>query len=325
VTRVASPLTSLADIEQAAERIRGTVVRTPIIDVSRQYGRPLWLKAESLQVAGSFKLRGAHNMISRLSDEARQEGVITYSSGNHAQAVAYAARVLGVEAVVVMPVTAPDVKVAGARRFGAEVLMEGTTSLERRARAEHEAGLRGLTVVPPFDHPDIIAGQGTVGSEILEDCSFVNRIYVPVGGGGLVAGLSAAVKRMQPGVRVVGVEPVGAAKMSASLEAGRPVVLDAVSSVADGLLPVRPGDLTFRHAQAFVDEVITVTDDAIERAVAWLFRQAKLVVEPSGAASLAAAFAASASDLNETAVAVISGGNISAASLGAILEKVGDS
>lgn len=237
---MASPLTSLADIEQAAARIRGTVVRTPLIDVSRQYGRPLWLKAENLQMAGSFKLRGAHNMICRLSDEARQGGVITYSSGNHAQAVAYAARSLGVEAVVVMPVTAPDVKVAGARRFGAEVLMEGTTSLERRARAEHEAGVRGLTVVPPFDHPDIIAGQGTVGSEILEDCSFVNRIYVPVGGGGLVAGLSAAVKRMQPGVRVVGVEPVGAAKMSASLEAGRPVVLDAVSALPTASSPCDP-------------------------------------------------------------------------------------
>ena len=176
-------LTSLSDIERAGAQIRGTVVRSPLIDVSRQSGRPLWLKAENLQVAGLFKIRGAYNMIAGLTVDFRQRGVITYSSGNHGHAVAYAARRLGVPAVVVMSFTSPDVKIAGARRFGAEVLTEGTTSVERKARAEHEAHVRGLVVVPPFDHSDIIAGQATVGSEILEDCQGVNGVYVPIGGG----------------------------------------------------------------------------------------------------------------------------------------------
>ena len=320
---MALPLTSPPDIEHAAERILGTVVRTPLIDVSRQSGRSLWLKAENLQMAGSFKLRGAYNMISSLPVESRQRGVITYSSGNHAQAVAYAARRLGLPAVVVMPVTAPGVKIAGARRFGAEVLTEGTTSVERKVRAEHEAQVRGLVVVPPFDHPDIIAGQATVGSEILQDCPSVNRIYVPIGGGGLAAGVAAAVKRLRSGAQVIGVEPVSAATMTVSLDAGRPVALETVSSVADGLLPMRPGDLTFAHAQAFVDAVVTVSDDAIERAVAWLFRHAKLVVEPSGAASVAAALATSAASLDAPIVAVVSGGNISGSALSEILSRVG--
>ena len=329
VTRVAPSLTSLSEIERAAERIRGTVVRTPLIDVSHQCGRPLWLKAENLQVAGSFKLRGAYNMIAGLPAAARERGVITYSSGNHGQAVAYAARVLGLPAVVVMPVTAPEVKSAGARHYGAEVLFEGTTPIERKARAEHEASERGLTVVPPFDHPDIIAGQATVGCEILEECPGVSRVYVPIGGGGLVSGVAAAVKQRRAGVEVIGVEPAGAAKMTASLSAGRPVTLGAVSSVADGLLPVRPGRLTFAHTRAFVDAVVTVNDDAIERALAWLFRYAKLVVEPSGAASVAAALATSVADsgadVDEPIVAVVSGGNIAESKLSEILERVGHS
>ena len=323
VTSVTPALTSLSDIERAAAQIRGTVVRTPLIDVSRQSGRLLWLKAENLQVAGSFKLRGAYNMISSLTVESRQRGVITYSSGNHGLAVAYAARRLGVLAVVVMPVTAPDVKIAGARRFGAEVLTEGTTSVERKARSEHEAHVRGLVVVPLFDHPDIIAGQATVGSEILEDRPGVNGVYVPIGGGGLAAGVAAAVKQVRPGVQVIGVEPVGAATMTASLDAGRPVALETVGSVADGLLPIRPGDLAFAHAQAFLDAVVTVSDDAIGRTVAWLFRHAKLVVEPSGAASVAAALATSAVSLYAPIVAVVSGGNISESALSAIVSRVG--
>lgn len=320
---MAPTLTSLSDIERAAERIRGTVVRTPLIDVSRQSGLPLWLKAENLQMTGAFKLRGAYNMISSLTADSRKKGVITYSSGNHGQAVAYAARNLGVPAVVVMPLTAPDVKVTGARNFGAEVLMEGTTSIERKVRAEHEAKVRSLVVVPPFDHPDIIAGQATVGSEILEDCRGVNCVYVPIGGGGLAAGLGAAVKQVSPSVKVIGVEPVGAATMTASLDAGRPVTFETVSSVADGLLPVRPGDLTFAHVDEFIDAVVTVSDDAIERAVAWLFQYAKLVVEPSGAASVAAALVRSDASLDEPTVAVISGGNISGSALAGIIERAG--
>ena len=331
-------LTSRAAIERAAARLRGTACRTPLVDVSWQAGRPLRLKCENLQVAGAFKIRGAFNMIANLPDEARRRGVITYSSGNHAQAVAYAARSMGIPAVVVMPTTAPAIKVEGTRAFGAEVQFEGTTSVERRARAEQEASARGLTIVPPFDHPDIIAGQGTVGREILEDTQSAGQVYVPIGGGGLIAGVSAAVKQVRPETRVVGVEPVGAAKMTASLKAGQPVTLDRVSSVADGLLPVRPGDLTFAHVQAFVDEVVTVDDVVITRAVEWLFRRAKMVVEPSGAAALAAILFGPARDrgpgtegrgdgapttaAGET-VAVVSGGNISLEALSELIRSGG--
>ena len=319
VTSVASPLTPLRDIERAAIRIHGTVVRTPLVAVSRPVGRSFRLKAENLQMAGSFKLRGASNMMLGLSSDERQRGVVTYSSGNHAQAVAYSARLLGISALVVMPVTAPDVKVLGAKAFGAEVVMEGTTSAERNARAEYEADVRGLTVVPPFYHPKVIAGQGTVGLEIVEDCPDVDCVYVPIGGGGLIAAVSAAVKQTYPHARVIGGEPVGAAKMLASLYAGRPKTLSSVNSVADGLLPVRPGDLTFLHVKEFVDTVVTVKDDVIERAVAWLFRSAKLVVEPSGAVTVAAALAAIGSSDYETCVAVVSGGNISSSALSKIL------
>ncbi len=322
-------LTTTSDIEQASARIRGIAVQTPLVDVSAQSRRPLWLKCENLQVTGSFKLRGAYNMVSRLSEEVRRRGVITYSSGNHAQALAYAARVLNVPAVVVMPTTASAIKVEGARGYGAEILREGTTSLERRGRAEQVAMERGLTIVPPFDHEDIVAGQGTVGREILDALPAVNRVYVPLGGGGLLSGVSAAIVQARPSVKVIGVEPVGAAKMTASLAAGHPVTLQSVGSVADGLLPVRPGDLTFAHVQRFVDQVVTVPDEAIERAVAWLFRYAKLVVEPSGAAGVAALLADADADAGEAAigektVAVLSGGNVAPSTLVEIIERAGD-
>ncbi len=313
-------LTTLDDIRGAANRIRGTVVRTPLVDVSVPAARQLWLKTENLQVAGSFKLRGAFNLIAGLAADARRSGVITYSSGNHAQAVAFAAKVVGVPAVVVMPTTAPDIKVAGARRHGADVLFEGTTSLERKARAEHEADVRGLLMIPPFDHPQIIAGQGTVGAEILEDLPAVDVLYVPIGGGGLIAGVSAAVKQTNPGIHVIGVEPAGAAKMKSSLEAGQPVTLERVASVADGLLPVRPGELTFEHARAFVDDVVTVDDASIEQAVAWLAQNAKLVAEPSGAAAVAACLGRPADD-SSAEVAVISGGNIAPEALVDIISR----
>ena len=310
-----------ADIDAAAARIRGTVVRTPLLDASQAAGRPLRLKCENLQVAGSFKLRGAFNLIAALSPAERARGVITYSSGNHAQAVACAARAVGSAAVVVMPRTAPAVKVAGARGYGAEVLFEGTTSLERRARAEREARARGLVMIPPFDHPAIIAGQATVGREIVEDAPQVARVFVPVGGGGLLAGVAAAVKQARPAAQVIGVEPVGAACLAASLAAGRPVTLERTASVADGLLPVRPGDLTFAAAEALVDDVVQVQDEAIERAVAWLCRHAKLVAEPSGAAATAAALAAEADPAAGLSVAVVSGGNVAPAALADLLRK----
>ena len=320
-----SALVDLAAIEGAAARIHGSVRRTPLVDVTDAAGRPLRLKCENLQVAGAFKIRGASNLVTQIASGSDVRGVITYSSGNHAQAVACAARGLGLPAVVVMPETAPAVKVEGTRSYGAEVFFEGTTSVQRRRRAETLAAERGLTMVPPFDHPEIIAGQGTVGSEILEDAPTADTVYVPIGGGGLIAGVAAAVKRARPAARVVGVEPVGAAAMARSVEAGAPVTLESVASIADGLLPVRPGDLTFAHVAAFVDDIVTVEDDAIAAAVRWLAARAKLVVEPSGAATVAAVLFSGRSDAGRdgATVAVLSGGNIAPEKLAALLREGG--
>ncbi|MBE3096718.1 MAG: pyridoxal-phosphate dependent enzyme, partial [Planctomycetes bacterium] len=250
---------------------------------------------------------GAYNMTAQLPADVRRRGVITYSSGNHGLALACAARRLGVTAVIVMPTTAPPVKVDGARRYGAEVIFEGTTIVHRRARAEAEAAARRLTIVPPFDHEWIIAGQGTIGLEILDQCPDVTTIYVQVGGGGLISGISAAVKRLKSSVRIIGVEPAGAPKMSTSLRAGHPITLDRVETIADGLTTVRPGDVTFPHVQALVDEIVQADDAATIEALRWLFREARLVVEPSGAVTVAAARARGVSG---TTVAVLSGGNV---------------
>jgi threonine dehydratase len=217
-----------------------------------------------------------------------------------------------VPAVIVMPTTAPAVKVEGARGYGAEVIFEGTTSLHRQARAEREAAARGLTMVPPFDHRWIIAGQGTVGLEILEQRPDVGTVFVPVGGGGLASGAAAAIKLSKPSVRVVAVEPEGAPKMTRSLAAGRPTTLESSSTIADGLMNLRPGDITFEHVRAFVDEVVTVSDAAIATAVGWLARHARLVVEPSGAATTAAIMVGlgGADPSSGPVVAVVSGGNV---------------
>jgi threonine dehydratase len=309
-------LVSLDDIRLAAGRIRALVRRTPLMEVGApgddtdlEAGRSrLMVKCECFQLGGAFKIRGACNMIAQLSPEARAAGVITYSSGNHGRAVALVAESFKVPAVIVMPETTPRVKVEGVRRHGAEVIFAGVTSTDRKTCAEDLARRRGLTIVPPFDHPWIIAGQGTTGLEILEQHSQVRTVYVPVGGGGQIAGVSAAVKQMRSSVRVIGVEPAGAARMSVSMAAGHPVTLESTSSIADGLLTLRPGDLTFAHVQAFVDDIVTVDDREIAGAVKWLFHEARIVSEPSGAATVAAARRALAPDT----VAVVSGGNVDA-------------
>ena len=305
---------ALTDIQAARERIRAIARVTPVVDVSGAAGRSLWLKCESLQPGGAFKIRGAYNMVAQLSDSDRARGVITYSSGNHGQAVALAARALGAPSVVVMPTTAPSIKVEGARAFGAEVIFEGTLTVHRRARAEAEAAARGLTMVPPFDHEWIIAGQGTLGLELLEQMPDVATVLVPIGGGGLISGVAAAIKQSRPSVQIVGVEPAGAAKMKASIDAGSIQTLPSPRSIADGLMAVRPGDLNFAHVRTFVDRLVTVDDDRIGSAVAWLFAKAKIVAEPSGAASVAAARAAEP-PFPGPAVASVSGGNLSAEDL----------
>jgi threonine dehydratase len=310
-------LVSLEAIREAAERISGVALRTPLVDVSAAAGWPLHLKCENLQPVGAFKLRGAYNMIARLDASIRSRGVITYSSGNHGAAVAYAARRLAIPCVIVMPTTAPEIKIAAARALGAEVIFEGTTTLHRKARAEREQEARGLVMIPPFDHEWIIEGQATVGLEILEQLPEAATVVVPVGGGGLVSGVSAAIKALKPHVRVVGVEPAGAPKMSASLAAGHPVTLDRVSSIADGLLAVRPGDLTFEHVKRFVDEIVQVDEEAIARAALWLFARAHLVVEPSGAVGVAALLEGSVRRQGP-AVAILSGGNVAVETLAAL-------
>ena len=303
-------LVSFDDVRAAATRIAGVARRTPLIDVGGVNGEPAFtVKCENMQPAGAFKIRGAYNMLAQFSPDARAAGVITYSSGNHGQAVAFAAQLLGVTAVVVMPETAPRVKVNGAERLGAEVLFAGTTVLDRKSRAESEAAARGLTMVPPFDHPWIIAGQGTCGLEIVEQRPSVTVVYVPMGGGGLISGVAVAVNALRPVVRVVGVEPAGAPKMTASRAAGRPVTLPKTASIADGLVAVRPGDFTFAHVQALVDDVLTVDDGEIASAVKWLFDNANVVAEPSGAASVAAVLRGKTA--GEDVVAVVSGGNVS--------------
>jgi len=302
------PFVTLEEIRAARERIRSAVVYTPVLQVPG----PLWLKCENLQPMGAFKIRGAFNMIAQLPTEGRARGVITYSSGNHGQAVALAAKTVGAPAVIVMPTTAPAVKVEGCKSYGAEVIMAGTTSLDRQQRAEQEANERGLTMVPPFDHRQIVAGQGTMGLEILEQCPDVATVIVPAGGGGMASGVAAAIKQSKPSVRIVAVEPVGAPKMTKSLAAGQPVTLPSSASIADGLMNLRPGNITFAHLQKFVDEVVTVDEAAIARAVAWLFRNARLVAEPSGAVTTAA-FMLGLGHIDAgkgPVVAVLSGGNV---------------
>ena len=305
-------LVSLDDIRAAAERVRGAAVRTPALAVpwpGPDPAHPFFIKCENLQPMGAFKVRGAFNMLAQLSDGQRARGVVTYSSGNHGQGVAMAAHAMGVHAVIVMPTTAPAVKVEGVRSYGAEVIFEGTTSIARQQRAEKEAAARGLTVIPPFDHPMVIAGQGTVGLELLEQVPDLATVYVPMGGGGLSAGVSTALKLSNPAVRVIGVEPVGAMKMRAARDAGHPVTLEKTASIGDGIMNMRAGDITFAHVQQHVDELVAVPDEAMAKAVAWLFRNGRIVAEPSGAAPTAAAMLGLGGPVG-TVVAIVSGGNV---------------
>jgi threonine dehydratase len=306
-------LVGLTEIEAASRRLAGIIVTTPLLPadaLSDAVDAQVRLKCENLQRAGSFKIRGAFNFVSQLSDDQVAPGIITYSSGNHAQAVALAGRLRGVRVVVVMPTDAPKVKRDGAQRLGAQVVFEGTTSVERKARAEAIASAEGLVMVPPFDHRHIIAGQGTVGLEIAKAWSDVDIVLAPIGGGGLASGIAAAVKRMLPAAKVIGVEPEGAASMRSALDHGAPTLLAEVNTIADGLKPVIAGDLTFEHARALMDDVVTVSDDAILRAAEMLVHRQKLVVEWSGAATTAALLSGRVKAEGKRVAAVISGGNL---------------
>ena len=306
-------LVGLTESEAAARRLAGVSVSTPLLPadaLSDATGAQVRLKCENLQRTGSFKIRGAHNFVSQLSDDQVSSGLITYSSGNHAQAVALAGKLRGVQVVVVMPTTAPKVKRDGVERLGAEIEYEGTTSVERMARAEEIAEQRGLVIVPPFDHRHIIAGQGTVGLEIAREWPDVDLVLAPIGGGGLASGIAAAVKRLLPSAQIIGVEPKGAASRRKALDEGHPAILDDIDTIADGLAPVIAGELTYEHARELMEDVVTVDDDAIREATSWLVSRGKLVVEYSGAATTAALLS-KAVDVEGRAVAVVvSGGNL---------------
>jgi threonine dehydratase len=303
-------LVTLADIRDAAAGFGDVVARTPLVrapDLEESVGVPIYLKLENTHPTGAFKLRGAWTAIRRLPEAQRVRGVITYSSGNHGQAVAFAAERVGTRAVVVMPETAPPVKVDGVKRRGGEVVFAGTTSEDRYNAAMKLAASEGLTVIPPFDHLDVIAGQGTVGLEIVEDLPEVTHVAVPVGGGGLAAGVTAAVKALSPSTRVTGVEPESSACFNAALLAGGPVRLERTHSIADGLLPLSVGTVTFKHLVGRADGV-TVSDSAIAEATLWLRRVQGVMAEPSGGATTAAARSGALRPDGPT-VLVVSGGN----------------
>jgi len=309
-------MVTLPDIRQAQARLRGIAVHTELIPFPIESGdsRKLYLKPENLQPIGAFKLRGAYNKIAALTPEERTRGVITYSSGNHAQGVAYAARALGAHAVIVMPSNAPAVKREATASMGAEIVLVGPSSQERQERAEELALRHGYVIVPPFNDEKIIAGQGTIGLEILEDLPNVETVLVPVGGGGMLSGVATAIKLSKPNVKVIGVEPELAADAHASLQEGHIVQFSAEQvsqTIADGLRTQGIGPINFEHIRRYVDDIVTVSEDEIRQAMRRLAENPKTVAEPSGAVSVAG-FLFHRTQLPSTKinVAVISGGNI---------------
>ena len=315
-------MVTLSDIQQAQQRLRGVAVRTPLIayfspasannsDAARGQ---FWFKPENLQPVGAFKIRGAYNKVASLSDAERRRGVITYSSGNHAQGVAYAAKLLGSKAVVVMPRNAPPLKVQATAALGAKIVTVGPGSNERLRTAEDLARRHGYVIVPPFNDEQIIAGQGTIGLEILEDCPDVDLVLIPSGGGGLLSGISSAIKLSGSKARVVGVEPELANDAQQSFRKGEIVELPAErvsSTLADGLRTQSIGPINFEHIRAHVDDMITVTEDEIRAAMRRMAIHVHMVAEPSGAVTFAAwLFHAKELPSSKKAIAVISGGNV---------------
>ena len=320
-TAAASSLIGLDDLRRAASTLAGVAVRTPLLPldaVPLPEGAQLWLKPEMLQRGGAFKFRGAYTYLAWMDPAARAGGVVAPSSGNHAQAVALAARLFGVPATVVMPTTVTPAKRAGAERLGARVELAGTTTADRYARALEIVRAEGAELVPPYDDPTIIAGQGTAGLEIAEDLPDVDTVVVPVGGGGLSAGVAAAVKLLAPRARVIAVEPTCAPKLSRARAAGEPVRIEGRGGLADGLLAVQIGTVPFAHHQAFVDEVVTVDDERLPPAMRVLLDRVKLVAEPSGAITLAAVMTGAVVPRGRT-VLVLSGGNVEWAGLRDVL------
>jgi threonine dehydratase len=305
-------LVSVDDVRAARVLLEGVSRVTPLEGsraLSDRVGGPVWLKCENLQRTGSFKIRGAYVRIARLTDEERARGVVAASAGNHAQGVALAASLLGCQATVFMPESAPLPKMAATRAYGAEVRLHGATVDEALVAAGEFSAQTGAVLIHPFDHLDVIAGQGTVGLEILEQCPDVRTVVVCTGGGGLVAGIASAVKGIKPDVVVVGAQAAGAAAFPPSLAAGQPLPLPSMATMADGIAVGRPGNITFEHVRDLVDRVVTVDEDALARALLLSLERFKLVVEPAGAAAVAALME-DPTAFEPPVVCVLSGGNI---------------
>lgn len=304
---------SLTDVRSAADRIAGVAHRTPVLTsrtLDERVGARVFLKAENLQRIGAFKFRGAYNAVSRLSPDQLRYGVAAYSSGNHAQAVALAARIAGTKAVILMPADAPPTKLAATRGYGAEVVTYDRYTQDRAALAKELAAERGLTLIPPYDHYDVMAGQGTVALELIEQTGPLDALLVPVGGGGLMAGCATAATALSPGIRMIGVEPAAGDDHARSLAAGERVEIDVPRTIADGQAISTPGELTFAVNRRLVDSFELVADDEIVAAMAFAFERLKIVLEPSGASALAALLAGRIHPLPERVGVVLSGGNV---------------
>lgn len=307
-------MVTLSDIQMARNTLHGVSLRTPLVRCKISDDRELFVKPEGLQPVGSFKVRGAYNKIASLTTEERERGVVAHSSGNHAQGVAYAARMQGVKATIVMPSSAPKVKLDSTRAMGAEVVIVGPASEDRIRKAEELEKERGLVPVPPYNDEKIIAGQGTIGLEILDDMPFPGVVLAPIGGGGLISGIAAAIKEQNPRVTVIGVEPEFAADAQASLRSGeiqRVEAERAARTLADGLRSQSVGPINFEHIRKYVDDIVTVSESEIREAMRHLLFSARILAEPSGAVTTAAAMF-HAHQLPEAApyVAIVTGGNI---------------
>ncbi len=314
--------TTVADIFRAAYYLDNVAVKTKLIEspfFSSISGNTVLLKPENLQVTGSFKLRGAYNRISQLPDDERAKGVITASAGNHAQGVAFAAQKLGVKAVICMPATTPILKVEATRAYGAEIVLHGDTFDDAFARSLELQKEKGYVYIHPFNDLNVILGQGTTAKEIIDDCKDVDAILVPIGGGGFASGVALAAKLVNPHVKVIGVEPAGAACMKAAFKAGKVTTLPAVDTVADGCAVKTPGDLTYAFCRKYLDDVVTVSEMEIMSALLSLIEKHKLVAEGAGVLSLAAL--PKLKMRNKKVVPIISGGNIDISTISALIDK----
>jgi threonine dehydratase len=317
-----NPPITLDDVRSAADQIKGVAHRTPVVTsrtLDAIVGARVFLKCENLQRIGAFKFRGAYNAVSRLSPEQLAKGIAAYSSGNHAQAVALAARELGSTAVIVMPEDTPASKLAAVAGYGAEIITYDRYTGNREAIGAALAAERGLALIPPYEHPHVMAGQGTAALELLEEVGELDSLLVPVGGGGLMAGSATAAKGLQPDIRMVGVEPEAGDDTMRSLDAGERVAIPVPRTIADGQAASIPGALTFSVNERLVDEIVLVSDDEIRTAMRFAFDRLKLVMEPSGATPLAALLAGRPAPLPPRVGLIVSGGNVDAERFAALL------